>query len=167
MHFFPGCEILRSFDLMNWEHVSYVYDRLDSTENQRLLNGKNSYGQGMWAATLRHHEGVFYVLFVANDTHRTYLFTSRTILGPWNKQIVEGFYHDASLLFDDDGRIFIVYGNTDIWLTEMKNDLSGPKADGIHTCIISEKNNPNLGYEGAHVYKIERALLYFPYPFSA
>ena len=31
MHFMPGCEILRSYDLRNWEHAAYVYDRLDST----------------------------------------------------------------------------------------------------------------------------------------
>ncbi len=38
MHFMPGCEILRSYDLVNWEHASYVYDVLDSTpgtENRR------------------------------------------------------------------------------------------------------------------------------------
>ena len=29
MHFMPGCEILRSYDLLNWEHAAYVYDRLE------------------------------------------------------------------------------------------------------------------------------------------
>ena len=40
MHFFPGGEILRSYDLINWEHCSYVFDRLDSTDAQRLKDGK-------------------------------------------------------------------------------------------------------------------------------
>ena len=31
MHFMPGCEILRSYDLVNWEHAVYVYDVLDGT----------------------------------------------------------------------------------------------------------------------------------------
>ena len=31
MHFMPGGEILRSYDLVNWEHAAFVYDRLDST----------------------------------------------------------------------------------------------------------------------------------------
>lgn len=35
MHFMPGCEILRSYDLVNWEHASYVYDVLDSTPGQK------------------------------------------------------------------------------------------------------------------------------------
>ena len=53
MHFFPGGEILRSYDLCHWEHMSYVYDRLDSTPAQRLLGDQNIYGKGMWAASLR------------------------------------------------------------------------------------------------------------------
>ena len=36
MHFMPGCEILRSYDLVNWEHAAFVYDRLDSTPAQDL-----------------------------------------------------------------------------------------------------------------------------------
>lgn len=45
MHFMPGCEILRSYDLIHWEHLSYVYERLDSTEEQRLVGEKNCYGK--------------------------------------------------------------------------------------------------------------------------
>ena len=39
MHFMPGCEILRSYDLLNWEHLTFVYDRLDSTPGQ-ILEGE-------------------------------------------------------------------------------------------------------------------------------
>ena len=74
MYFMPGCEILRSYDLVHWEHAAYVYDRLDSTPAQRLEDGKNIYGCGMWAASLRYHDGIFYICFVANDTHKTYLY---------------------------------------------------------------------------------------------
>ena len=49
MHFMPGCEILQSFDLVNWEHVTYVYETLDHTDAQQLKSGHNIYGQGMWA----------------------------------------------------------------------------------------------------------------------
>jgi len=76
MHFFPGCEILRSYDLLHWEHAAYVYDRLDSTTAQRLENGENIYGKGMWAPSLRRHNGCFYLSFCANDTGKTYLYTS-------------------------------------------------------------------------------------------
>lgn len=153
MHFFPCCEILRSYDLKNWEHACFVCETLDNTPAQRLEKG-NIYGQGMWAACLRHHNGKFYVCFSCNDTHKTYLYTSDDIYGKWEKSIIEGFYHDCSLLFDDDGRIFIVYGNKEIWLTELNNDLSAPKKDGVHRRIVFDKDNPILGYEGSHFYKI-------------
>lgn len=86
----------------------------------------------MWAASLRYHKGTFYVCFVANDTGKTYLYRSSSISGLWKKQYVEGFYHDCSLLFDDDDRIYIVYSNTDIRLTELTSELSGPKPGGLH-----------------------------------
>jgi len=153
MHFMPGCVILRSYDLINWEVATYVYDTLDDTPNQKLQGEKQIYGKGMWAASLRYHKGQFYVCFVANDTHKTYLYTSTKISGHWKKQEIEGFYHDCSLLFDDD-RIYMIYGNTEIHLIEMKYDLSGPKPGGIDRIIVRETQEFYLGYEGAHLYKI-------------
>src|SRR5690606_11758531 len=84
MHMMPGCVILRSYDLIHWETVTYVYDVLDNTPAQRLEGGEQIYGKGMWAATLRYHKGKFYVIFVANDTHKTYLYTAESIEGPWS-----------------------------------------------------------------------------------
>lgn len=81
VHFMPGGEILRSYDLVNWEHAAFVYDRLDSTPEQRMEGG-NIYGKGMWAASLRYHNNLFYVCFSANDTGKTYLYTSEQIAGP-------------------------------------------------------------------------------------
>lgn len=152
MHFMPGCEILRSKDLVSWEHASYVYDMLDSTPGQKLENG-GVYGRGMWAATLRYHKGTFYILFVANDTHKTYLYRSRSIEGPWEKSVVDGFFHDASLLFDDD-RVFIVYGNRHIFLTELDSELKGPLKGGVSLEIVTDNDRTGLGYEGSHFYKI-------------
>ncbi len=159
MHMFPGGEILMSDDLINWEFCSYVFDTLDKTRAQRLEEG-NIYGQGMWAATLRKHEGVFHVLFVCNDTHLTYHYTAKDIHGPWTKQNIDGFYHDCSLLFDDD-RVFLTHGNRQIHLTEMEKDLSGPKSDGIDTVIVQDSKEIPLGYEGSHFYKINGKYVLF------
>lgn len=152
MHFMPGCEILTSKDLVNWKHAAFVYDALDSTPGQKLENG-GIYGKGMWAATIRYHEGQFYVLFVANDTQKTYLYRSESIEGPWTKSVVDGFYHDASLLFDD-GRVFVVYGNRHIFLTELDQELTGPLPGRIHKEIVTDTQQAILGYEGSHFYKI-------------
>ncbi|PIH55395.1 glycoside hydrolase 43 family protein [Paenibacillus sp. LK1] len=154
MHMMPGCVILRSYDLIHWEVATYVYDRLDDTPAQRLEDGKHIYGKGMWAASLRYHQGTFYVIFVANDTRKTYLYTSASISGPWDKRIVEGFYHDCSLFFDDDDRAYLVHGNAEIHLVELKTDLSGPKPGGTQRLIVKERDPYHLGYEGAHFYKV-------------
>ncbi len=162
MYFMPGGEILRSYDLVHWEHAAYVYDTLDSTPEQTLSGKENAYGKGMWAASIRYHKGCFYVCFVANDTQKTYLFTSKDIRGPWKKNLVEGFYHDCSLLFDDDDKVYIVSGNKYIRLVQLKADLSGPLEGGINRIIVSDADNPGLGYEGAHFYKINgRYYLFF------
>ena len=49
MHFFPGAEILRSTNLIDWEHQTYVFSALDDTKGQHLAEGESIYGQGMWA----------------------------------------------------------------------------------------------------------------------
>ena len=155
MHFMPGCVILRSHNLVDWEHAAYVYDELEATEKETLADNKGAYGKGMWAACIRYHKGKFYISFVANDTGKTYLFTSEKIEGPWQRSEIKGFFHDMSLLFDDDDRVYCVSGNMNIHLTEMEADLSGPKAGGINKVIIQDNpENVILGYEGSHIYKI-------------
>lgn len=154
MHFMPGGEILRSYDLVNWEHAAYVYDVLDSTPGQKLEGEEHIYGKGMWAASIRYHKGLFYVCFVANDTGKTYLYTSAQIDGPWKKSIIEGFYHDCSLLFDEDDRVYIAYGNKYIHLLELNDELTGPKEGGLNRVVVSDEGHPGLGYEGTHFYKI-------------
>lgn len=153
MHFMPGGVILRSYDLINWEIATYIYDTIENTPGQRLEGEQSIYGKGMWAGSLRHHNGMFYACFAANDTGKTYLYKSKDINGPWIKQNIEGFYHDSSLLFDEE-RVYIVSGNNEIHLAELKSDLSGPKPDGLKRVIIKEKDNVGLAYEGAHIYKI-------------
>ncbi len=161
MYFMPGCEILRSYDLINWEHAAYVYDRLDSTPRQCMEGAGNIYGQGMWAASLRFHEGFFYICFVANDTHKTYVYSSPSIEGPWEKYTLNDFYHDNSILFDDDGRIYIVYGNKEIYIREL---IGTPEEDGRlrlsdkdaapQELLIRDTDEVYLGFEGTHFYKI-------------
>lgn len=153
MYFMPGGVILRSYDLIHWEYCTRIYDVLDDTPRQRLEEG-NAYGAGMWAATLRYHKGTFYVIFVANDTRRTYLYRSEHIEGPWHRGLIEGFYHDCSLLFDDDDRVYLVYGNAQIHLIELNAELTAPKEGGLNRMIADIGETRFLGYEGAHLYKL-------------
>ncbi len=156
MHLMPGCVILRSYNLLDWEFASYVFDKLEDTKGQTLADNRGIYGKGMWAASLKFHKGLFYVSFVANDTHKTYLYMAEQIQGPWKKSNIEGFYHDMSLFWDEDDRVFAVHGNMEIHLTELNSDLSGPRKGGIDKVIIrDDPEKSGLGYEGSHLYKID------------
>ena len=161
MHFFPGAVILRSHDLIRWEICSYLYDALEHTPGEILEGDQTVYGHGMWAASLRHHNGKFFVAFISHEWPKTFLFTAENIEGPWTKQYIDGIYHDCSLLFDDDGRVYIAYGNRDICLTELKEDLSGPKEGGLNRIIVRDAPGSPLGYEGSHLYKINGKYVLF------
>lgn len=155
MYFFPGGALLRSYDLVNWEIINYIFDELDGTPAEHLERESSIYGRGMWAPTIRYEDGTFFVAFKSASSSKTYLFTTTDILGKWEKHEIAGDYHDCSLLFDDDGRKYIVYGNTTIYITELKEDLSGPKKGGLNRVLIEDdKSKVILGYEGSHIYKI-------------
>lgn len=154
MYFFPGGAVLRSYDLVHWEIVTYLFDRLDDTPGERLEKEAVDYAGGMWAPCLRCHGGRFYVIFASHtDGGRTYLFSSPQIEGPWERRVYDTYYHDCSLLFDDDGRVYLTYGNSEIRLLELMPDLSGPKEGGLSRIIIREEKARRLGYEGSHIYK--------------
>ncbi|MBE5779351.1 MAG: glycosyl hydrolase 43 family protein [Clostridiales bacterium] len=153
MHMFPGGDLLTSRDLVHWELCCHVFTELEGTPAQHLNQG-HVYGKGMWAATLRYHRGVFHILFVANDTGKTYHYTATVPEGPWEYHPVEGFYHDASLLFDDDGKVYLAYGNREIRIREMEPDLSRPKKGGLDRIALVDEGNVMLGFEGCHFYKL-------------
>ena len=63
------------------------------------------------------------------------------------------YFGTTTLLFDD-GKAYVVYGNTDIHLTELNEDLTGPKEGGLDRVILDDAGNPMLGLEGSHIYKL-------------
>lgn len=76
MHLVPGAPIMHSKDLVNWEIVSYLYDRLDDKPNYDLKEG-TVYGRGQWATSLRYHDGMYYAYFSPNDTpYKGYVYTT-------------------------------------------------------------------------------------------
>ena len=155
MHVFPGGDILRSHNLCDWELACHVFDTLDGTPAQRLRAG-NIYGQGMWAPCLRYAQGLFHLVFSCNDTRQSCHFTAERAEGPWTRRPMAGFWYDPSVLFDDDGRVYIASGNRQIRLTELTEDLSAPLAGGLDTVIVRDLPEAEmpLGYEGSHLQKI-------------
>lgn len=159
MHMNPGVPIMKSTNLVDWEIVNYVYDILGSSDAQTLSNGKDEYGRGSWASSLAYKDGIFYVAFSSQTEGKTFIFSTEDIEnGPWEKSVLN-FTHDMSLLFDDDGRVYLVHGGGDIRLLELNEDATAIKAGGLNQVIIPNASaiaSPNviLAAEGAHVRKI-------------
>jgi len=160
MHMSPGLPIMKSKDLVNWELVSYAYDRLDDVDELNLANGKSAYGRGSWASSLRYHNGQFYVSTFSGTTNKTYIYTTRDIeKGPWKAVSFKPSLHDHSLFFDDDGKVYMVYGSGRIMLAELSDDLSGIKPGTEPRPIIEDASSvagPNIGLraEGSQLFKI-------------
>ena len=66
MHTMPGLPILHSRDLVNWRIIGYAFDRLDLGPDFRLEEGKQIYGQGIWAPSFRYHNGTYYIFANVN-----------------------------------------------------------------------------------------------------
>jgi len=157
MHMNPGVPIMKSKDLVNWEIVNYAYNTLGEMDELNLNNGKNNYGKGSWASSLRFHKGLFYVSTFAQTTGKTYIFTTKDIeKGPWIEHSFSPSYHDNSLFFDDDGRIYLITGAGKLKILQLKEDLSGVK-EGTEKVLIENASTPAgnvmLSAEGSQLFK--------------
>jgi beta-xylosidase len=160
MHMSPGVPVMKSTDLVNWHLVNYAYDTLADVDALNLVNGKSTYGRGSWASSLRYHNGTYYVTTFAQTTGKTYIFSTKNIeKGPWRSVSFSPAYHDHSLFFDDDGKVYLLYGNGKLKLIELNSDVTGVKPGGIDQVVIENAslpagNNIGLGAEGSQLYKI-------------
>ncbi|PWK78866.1 beta-xylosidase [Mucilaginibacter oryzae] len=148
MHSVPGLPVLHSTDLVNWKLLSYALPRFDDSDDFNLRNGKEAYGQGIWAPCIRYHNGNFYI-FSNINRHGLQVFTAKNPGGPWKRHDLAKPIYDLSALFEVD-RIYIVYGQSEIRMIELKPDLSGfvPNSDRL---LIPKSEA--MG-EGNHFYKI-------------
>lgn len=97
----PGLTLLHSQDLVNWEYVSHVIERLDGREQYDLKNG-NAYRNGVFAPGLRYDKGTFYVV-VTPVRQNTRIYYSKDPRGPWNYHEPDRGAFDPGLFIDDDG----------------------------------------------------------------
>lgn len=149
MHAMPGLPILHSKDLVNWEFLTYAVNRLDFSPAYRLQEGKDIYGQGIWAPCLRYHKGKFY-LFTNINGQTTQLFTATDPKGHWTQTAMKGSFHDLSVLFDDDGKSYIIWGYDEIKMAELSDDFTDIKKE-TQQVIVPKSSGAG---EGCHFYKI-------------
>jgi len=160
MHMSPGLPVMKSKDLVNWDLVSYAYDTLASMDELNLTNGKSTYGRGSWASSFRYHNGLFYVTTFAQTTGKTYIFTTKNIeKGPWKVSSFSPSYHDHTLFFDDDGKVYLIYGAGKIKMVELEADASAVKKGVAEQVIIENASLPSgtgggLPAEGSQLFKV-------------
>ena len=148
MHSMPGLPVLHSRDLVNWTFLSYAAGQLDLGPAFRLEAGKSIYGQGVWAPSFRHHDGTFHIFTNVNG-HTTQHYSARDPRGPWKHESMRRALHDLSVLFDDDGKVYVVWGYQEIRLAELNEELTDI-VPGTERVIIPK--GAGMG-EGVHFYK--------------
>lgn len=151
MHLMPGAPVMRSKDLVNWELTGYVFDKLHDTPKYDMEDG-TVYGRGQWATSLRYHDGKFYVLFSPNDQpFRSFIYTTEDPMKGWTLHSRMKHFHDSSLFFDDDGRVYVFSGTGE--LTELNPDLSGVKEGGVSMKLNVRDAEETGLLEGSRVLK--------------
>ena len=105
MQFSPGMTLLHSTDLVNWEICTNIIGDLTQIGPELNWNRMNRYGRGVWAGTLRYHDGRFYLFFGAPD--EGYFMTSaERPEGPWDDLtplLQERGWDDCTVMWDEDG----------------------------------------------------------------
>jgi beta-xylosidase len=154
MHMVPGAPVMRSKDMLRWEMVGYVFDRFDFAPEFSFEdpNGKTAYSGGQWASSFKYHKGKFYCYFISNG-HGGFLYTADKAEGPWKLHSREPFMHDASLLFDDDGKVWVFHG--DGWLTltiaARNGEYEGMLKDRAFTVVLPDGATRRVVYAGKEV----------------
>ncbi len=161
MHMNPGVPIMKSNDLVNWKLVNYLYDTLANIDALNLDNGKSTYGSGSWASCIRYHKGTYYVTTFAQTTGKTYIYSTKDIeKGPWKVSSFKPSYHDHTLFFDDDGRVYLIYSAGKLRLVELNADASGVKPGTEEQVVIENASAPAgtnimLNAEGSQLFKVK------------
>lgn len=159
--YYPGVPIFHSRDLVSWTQLGHVLNR----PSQLDLDGAGI-SRGIFAPTINHHEGTFYLLTTLVDRGGNFLVTARDPAGPWSDPVWLGFDGiDPSIFFDDDGRAWVVNngppagpplydGHRALWLQEL--DLATHKLVGPRRVIVdggTDLSKRPIWIEGPHIFK--------------
>ena len=160
--YFPGIPIFYSYDLVHWHAIGNVIDR----SGQLNFDGLGV-SRGVFAPTIRFHNGVFYVISTAVDAGGNFLSIATNPQGPWSDPIwlpqIEGI--DPSMFFDDDGKVYVLNngppagaaqydGHRAIWIQEF--DLGARKLVGPRKVLVNggvDFSKKPVWIEGPHMYR--------------
>ena len=159
--YFPGLPIFHSRDLIHWNQIGHVLDRASQLDLDEIRPSG-----GLYAPTIRHHNGTFYVINTLVDGKRrsgNFIVTATQAQGSWSEpywlEDADGF--DPSLFFDDDGRAWFTAnrlnekgfytGHTEIYLREI--DIRNMKFVGEEIVLWDGAVKGAVWAEAAHIYK--------------
>jgi xylan 1,4-beta-xylosidase len=157
--YFPGLPIYHSQDLVHWRPLGHVLDR----PSQLPLQGVRASG-GLYAPTIRHHDGVFYVVCtLVGGTRETgnFVVTATDPAGDWSEPrwLPEADGFDPSLFFDDDGRAWwtatreVRDGRTEVYLREF--DVESLSLVGKEHVLFHGAMHNAVWAEAPHLYKVD------------
>ncbi|MGI6222030.1 MAG: glycoside hydrolase 43 family protein [Prevotella sp.] len=152
MHLMPGGPIMASKNLTDWTIVGYLFDKLTDSPKYNMEGG-TVYGHGQWATSLRYHNGRFYALFAPNDSPGgdSYVYSTTDPSKGWTLVSRLPHFHDASLFFDDDGRVYVFHGCGNC--TELTSDLTAVKPNGVDTVVFQRDSTETGLLEGSRMVK--------------
>jgi alpha-N-arabinofuranosidase len=161
--YFPGIPVFESRDLVNWRQIGNVIDR----PRELNFDGKDV-SRGIFAPTIRYHNGLFYLITTAVDSGGNAVFVAKNPAGPWSDPValpeLQGGI-DPSLFFDADGKAYVVNnglpaggpkyeGHRAIWLQEFDpaaRKLVGPRKVLVNGGVDIAKKP--IWIEGPHLYR--------------
>ena len=149
--YFPGVPLFESEDLVNWTQIGYVL-----TRTEQIMLDKIPSSGGVFAPTIRYHDGRFYMVTTNDTTHENFYVYTDDIRGKWSDPIpVDQGGIDPSLLFDDGHVYFVSNGSDDFGdsgVVQCEIDIATGKKLSASKCIWHGSGGRYL--ESPHVYKI-------------
>ena len=158
----PGLPILHSKDLVNWEIINYALSSLyEGDEELEKHFSTPQHGAGVWAPSIRYHDGWYYIYWGDPD-YGVYMVKTQNPAGEWEQPVcvIRGKgYIDTTPLWDDDGRCYLVNGWANsrskfasvLTVREMSSD--GTKAIGQPVIVFDGNGTENRTCEGPKFYK--------------
>ena len=152
----PGLPVLHSKDLVNWKVVNYILPKVPEERYDKPVHGC-----GVWAPSIRYHEGTYYVCFPMPD-EGIYMTTTKDPWGEWSKPVnirPGAGWIDPCPFWDDDGKAYLVAGvaksrigyKSVLHIVRMQPDGMGIFGDEVK--IFDGNENDQITIEGPKMYK--------------
>lgn len=153
----PGLPILHSKDLVNWKIVNYALKKVEPVE----YYNEARHGKGVWAPSIRFHEGMYYIYWGDPD-FGIFMVKTRNPYGEWDKPVLvkagKGMI-DPCPLWDDDGRVYLAHAwagsrakfNSVLTVCELNKEGTAVISDPV--LVFDGNDGVNHTIEGAKFYK--------------